>query len=272
MMFVFFSCSMKDSSASASVDDDYDEEESIDSGYSSQQTHSQTSNIGSSLLQSTCTHSLLTTDVHMQQESSHPTNDLSMAAATEQPVVAVVAATEQPVVEQPPAKEPDQGSLSAGEAAEEVSIFLPEGISSIAELRAKVKELFPDFKSDSNLRFLSMLGSGRASSGSYLWKGAKKRKKGSTQISSVCDPDSWTFNFGPEPTADMLIDDEEAFLTPVISAQPTAVNSSRGEVDPETSEWRFGPAKVWYDMVSAPEDGRGFSYGFKLKVSHNGSA
>ncbi len=37
-------------------------------------------------------------------------------------------------------------------------------------------------------------------------------------------------------------------------------------LDPETQEWRFGPAKVWYDMIGVPEDGRDFDYGFKLKV------
>ena len=36
--------------------------------------------------------------------------------------------------------------------------------------------------------------------------------------------------------------------------------------DPETSEWRFGPAKVWYDMMGVPEDGQGLSYGYKVKV------
>ena len=36
--------------------------------------------------------------------------------------------------------------------------------------------------------------------------------------------------------------------------------------DPETSEWRFGPARVWYDLMGVPEDGQGFSYGYKMKV------
>ena len=38
------------------------------------------------------------------------------------------------------------------------------------------------------------------------------------------------------------------------------------EVDPETREWRFGPAKIWYDMIGVSEDGSGLDYGFKLKV------
>ncbi len=27
--------------------------------------------------------------------------------------------------------------------------------------------------------------------------------------------------------------------------------------------WRFGPAKLWYDMLKVPADGEGFDYGFK---------
>lgn len=38
------------------------------------------------------------------------------------------------------------------------------------------------------------------------------------------------------------------------------------QVDAETKEWRFGPAKLWYDMMGVSEDGRGLDYGFKLKV------
>ena len=38
------------------------------------------------------------------------------------------------------------------------------------------------------------------------------------------------------------------------------------QVDPETQAWRFGPARMWYDSLGLPEDGRGLDYGFKLKV------
>ena len=41
-------------------------------------------------------------------------------------------------------------------------------------------------------------------------------------------------------------------------------------VDPETRAWRFGPAKVWYDSLGVPEDGRGLDYGFKMKVGGRG--
>ena len=53
---------------------------------------------------------------------------------------------------------------------EEPPLFLPEGISSYAELHEKVKKLFPDFKPDRNLHFLSMLGPGRRSSYPKIWQ------------------------------------------------------------------------------------------------------
>ncbi len=33
----------------------------------------------------------------------------------------------------------------------------------------------------------------------------------------------------------------------------------------DTVEWRFGPAKVWYDQLGVTEDGSNLSYGLKLK-------
>ena len=57
------------------------------------------------------------------------------------------------------------------------------------------------------------------------------------------------------------------FLSAVIK-QPslTAVKNDHSSKDPFTKEWRFGPAKVWYDSIGVSEDGQGFDYGFKLKV------
>ena len=65
-----------------------------------------------------------------------------------------------------------------------------------------------------------------------------------------------------------------AFLSSALppSTTVTATSGGRGKpsrnraVDPETREWRFGPAKVWYDILGVPEDGSQLNYGFKLKV------
>lgn len=48
-------------------------------------------------------------------------------------------------------------------------------------------------------------------------------------------------------------------------------SQSTGDIDkvtdtkPRVAEWRYGPARLWYDMLGVPEDGSGFDYGFKLK-------
>lgn len=52
-------------------------------------------------------------------------------------------------------------------------------------------------------------------------------------------------------------------------------SQSTGDIDkvtdtkPRVAEWRYGPARLWYDMLGVPEDGSGFDYGFKLrKMEH----
>lgn len=48
-------------------------------------------------------------------------------------------------------------------------------------------------------------------------------------------------------------------------------SQSTGDIDkvtdtkPRVAEWRYGPARLWYDMLGVPEDGSGFDYGFKLR-------
>lgn len=72
----------------------------------------------------------------------------------------------------------------------------------------------------------------------------------------------------------MLFSLQVAFLSsaPPPSSIVTATSGGRGKssskhsIDPETCEWRFGPAKVWYDMLAMPEDGSQLNYGFKLRV------
>ena len=189
-------------------------------------------------------------------------------ATTEQPVQL----TAQPFMPPPPPRvhvhtlppEP----LPVDEGMEEPTAFLPEGITSFAELQEKVKALFPDFKPDGNLRFLSMLGPGRKSSYPKVWQGARKRRKLSTDGSNKKRKGELTFDFGPDPTPDMCAsDDEDNFLTPVDGLGVRGERKdARREIDKSVSEWRNGAAKVWYDMINVPENGRGFDYGFKMKV------
>jgi hypothetical protein len=52
-------------------------------------------------------------------------------------------------------------------------------------------------------------------------------------------------------------------------------SQSTGDIDkvmdtkPRVAEWRYGPARLWYDMLGVPEDGSGFDYGFKLRKTEH---
>lgn len=56
-------------------------------------------------------------------------------------------------------------------------------------------------------------------------------------------------------------------MAPVESkfAQSTGDTDKVTDTKPRVAEWRYGPARLWYDMLGVPEDGSGFDYGFKLK-------
>lgn len=42
-------------------------------------------------------------------------------------------------------------------------------------------------------------------------------------------------------------------------------SSKSNELTPDFAAWRYGPAKLWYEMLGVPENGEGFDYGFELK-------
>ncbi len=87
----------------------------------------------------------------------------------------------------------------------------------LEELRAKVKKLFPGFKSQGILRFSSLLGPGKPSSLPRIWREARKPKKrprkrerhysdGSDEEGLGC---SWRLDVDFEPTPDMIATDDE---------------------------------------------------------------
>ena len=72
----------------------------------------------------------------------------------------------------------------------------------LEELRAKVKQLFPGFKSHGILRFSSLLGGGKPSSQPRIWREARKpknKKKG--KLSSLVSMDSLDLDFEVPPEA-----------------------------------------------------------------------
>lgn len=51
------------------------------------------------------------------------------------------------------------------------------------------------------------------------------------------------------------------------SSAKDPTKNKKGQGDHATRDWRFGPAKLWYDLIGLPEDAQTLDYGFKLKVT-----
>ena len=185
---------------------------------------------------------------------------------------------------------------------EEVS---KEGVSK-EDLYAKVREHFPLFQPDSVLRFSSLLGLGRPSSLPKIWAGAvrpkKRKKKAILKEESEVTECNLKLNLGDTPPRELWASDDEDMLlskgsfsdgrthdheevcdTPPrelwasddedmllskgsFSDGRTHDHEARKKRSVNTSSWRYGPSKFWYDLMNVPEDGKMFNYGFKLKV------
>ncbi|XP_072482933.1 transcription initiation factor TFIID subunit 1 isoform X2 [Notamacropus eugenii] len=147
-----------------------------------------------------------------------------------------------------------------------------------------VTELFPEFRPGKVLRFLRLFGPGK--NVPSVWRSARrKRKKKHRELmqeepqEGECpgDPElerksPWAYEFAPPPPPEQcLSDDEITMMAPVESK----FSQSAGDIDkvtdskPKVAEWRYGPARLWYDMLGVPEDGSGFDYGFKLKSAED---
>ncbi|CAM5166903.1 unnamed protein product [Natator depressus] len=144
-----------------------------------------------------------------------------------------------------------------------------------------VTELFPEFRPGKVLRFLRLFGPGK--NVPSVWRSARRKRKkkhrelmqevqiqeGDTATEAGMEEKSpWEYEFAPPPPPEQcLSDDEITMMAPVESK----FSQSTGDIDkvtdtkPKVSEWRYGPAQLWYDMLGIPEDGSGFDYGFKLK-------
>ena len=127
-----------------------------------------------------------------------------------------------------------------------------------------VRELFPDFRPDKVLSFSRLFGPGKPSSLPQIWRGVKKKRK-KKKLSESEDfpeeekePKEICFNFGPPPPPEMCQpDDEERFLKPL--EDPDSLNGKGKKADddkgPNSADWRFGPAQLWYDILGVPETG-----------------
>ncbi|ELW48654.1 Transcription initiation factor TFIID subunit 1-like protein [Tupaia chinensis] len=162
------------------------------------------------------------------------------------------------------------------------------------KLLPSVTELFPEFRpgkvlSIQNvhvvLRFLRLFGPGK--NVPSVWRSARRKRKKKhreliqeEQIQEVdCSTESevnqkslWNYDYAPPPPPEQcLSDDEITMMAPVESkfSQSTGDTDKVMDNKPRVAEWRYGPARLWYDMLGVPEDGSGFDYGFKLRKTEH---
>ncbi|XP_069947042.1 transcription initiation factor TFIID subunit 1 isoform X2 [Cherax quadricarinatus] len=157
-----------------------------------------------------------------------------------------------------------------------------------------VSELFPDFRTDAVLRFSRLFGPGKMANLPKLWKGVKRRKKKkmppgseenrysstdesfqSEEVSSQVDvPRGFELHLGPEPPPYMCISDDTIRFSQT-QEQDSSSGNQKGDGDknndrdpnkPHETDWRYGPAQLWYDMLDVPLSGSNFDYGFKIKI------
>uniref|UniRef100_T1J1P4 Transcription initiation factor TFIID subunit 1 n=1 Tax=Strigamia maritima TaxID=126957 RepID=T1J1P4_STRMM len=138
-----------------------------------------------------------------------------------------------------------------------------------------VQELFPEFRHGQVLRFSRLFGPGKPSSLPQIWRGVKKRKRKKVHmdddvqtINEQKQEKGFTLRFAPTPPPEQCqSDDEEKFMKPIESKNVGAKTENGISADdlPKVSDWRYGPAQLWYDMLEVPDSGDGFDYGFKLK-------
>ncbi|XP_035232818.1 transcription initiation factor TFIID subunit 1-like [Stegodyphus dumicola] len=119
-----------------------------------------------------------------------------------------------------------------------------------------VREFYPEFRENATLRFLR-LGLGKKCNNPDIWRSVRKRselkKKNKKPVTEEI--------ISPESDWSVESDEEKLFLQ-----QKEYVSDISCDV-PLNNSWRFGPAKLWYDMVEVPETAETYDYGFKLKQS-----
>ncbi|EHB13472.1 Transcription initiation factor TFIID subunit 1 [Heterocephalus glaber] len=153
------------------------------------------------------------------------------------------------------------------------------------KLLPSVTELFPEFRPGKVLRFLRLFGPGK--NVPSVWRSARRKRKKKhrelmqeEQVQEVeCSVDSevnqkslWNYDYAPPPPPEQcLSDDEITMMAPVESkfSQLTGDTDKVTDTKPRVAEWRYGPARLWYDMLGVPEDGSGFDYGFKLRKTEH---
>ena len=138
-----------------------------------------------------------------------------------------------------------------------------------------VKSFFPEFKENSVLRF-SKLFPIKESHKPRTWKALKKRRR--KELGQEADDSEskekvrrgWDYQV-PLPTDPEAYEECQSvrFHKPAVLEEEKKPEVSE-PVEPEKkgpkpTDWRWGPAQYWYDMLELPEDCPNYDYGLKIR-------
>ena len=170
--------------------------------------------------------------------------------------------------ERPPA--PEVRSSSAASAVVPLAAILPDKYKGV-----DVKTFFPEFKENSVLRFTKLFPI-KESHKPRTWKALKKRRRkelGQEAEEGESKPKEkrgWDYVV-PMPT------DPDAYqeCQSVRFHKPAEVEKEEVKEENETKEpekkgpkptdWRWGPAQYWYDMLELPEEVPDYDYGLTIR-------
>ena len=153
-----------------------------------------------------------------------------------------------------------------------------------------VREIFPEFRQSSVLRF-SRLFPIKPQNRPRIWKGIKKLKRRSSQDEDANSNSAKKFKensygenlkleFAPppeDPDAYQECDDVQFSKWKEVEQKKVVVEDGDDDDDEETPEkkkkrrkkgpkstdWRWGPAQYWYDMLNLPDVVENYDYGLK---------
>ncbi|XP_059084202.1 transcription initiation factor TFIID subunit 1-like [Tigriopus californicus] len=155
-----------------------------------------------------------------------------------------------------------------------------------------VQELFPEFRHGQVLRF-SRLFPIKESHLPRPWKHLKKKAKkrlpensgpsgedevdgGPGGATSADDPHTfrtWQFDYTPYAEDANLYEEDDAvrFHRPKeenSSEEDAAEGREKESKGPKATDWRWGPAQYWYDILGVPDNVEDYDYGLKTALEH----
>ena len=95
----------------------------------------------------------------------------------------------------------------------------------------------------------------------------------SEDVDPYADYNPLRFNWGREPKPEELAEDDALAMLKEVR-ETTSKTGSSGELEdeelgpdkkPKIAEWRYGPAKLWYDMLGVDDSGEDFDYRLRNK-------